>query len=647
MTTIAALNVRLGMDASNFSQGVNLARNEVSKVSQILRDTIPAHIKMRRELDLLEKAFSKSGQQTKTYAAAVQTVIDKYTPLTAKYKAAAAAQKELEKAQAEAAAKAARTAAEGQRLTLAMLSAQERHNRSVSEYNRLLKAGAIDHVTYRRAIEQSKKSLEGINSATVAGTTATGEMLGKLKILAATYLGFQTITKSIKLATEVEDATVAFEVLTGSVNDGKVLFDQIRRFAAESPVTFSNAAQAARTLMSFGVEAQRIEPTLRMMSDVVGGNNERFKMLSLAFAQMSAAGRLMGQDLLQMINAGFNPLMQIAKDMAKQFGGLANDYMPGLKKSMEEGEISAERVSKAFADATAEGGMFNGMTERLAETMGGKLNIALSDLEKAGAAAGQAIAPLVIAMTDGFSESNSVLNGMVFTVEKFADGVGLAAAMAKDLYTDISTLSLGTTEATDKFLDMIRLRDMRRSREQENQGEGQFETQANQAAAAQALTEKQRKARAEAAEAEKKQQAELAKQHAKTAADRIKEIEKIRKASEAAFTRDVENALAAAKAHFASQKKADQDRRDQITKGPQAADVGSAEAARIIAEQRNAQLANRMVPQRETTQEELVAKTKELLIAQAAEAKRQAELLIAVKAATAAMLDTRPKLFRG
>jgi hypothetical protein len=54
-----------------------------------------------------------------------------------------------------------------------------------------------------------------------------------------------------------------------------------------------------------------------------------------------------------------------------------------------------------------------------------------------------------------------------------------------------------------------------------------------------------------------------------------------------------------------------------------------------------------MVPQRETTQEELVAKTKELLIAQAAEAKRQAELLIAVKAATAAMLDTRPKLFRG
>jgi tape measure domain-containing protein len=395
--------------------------------------------------------------------------------------------------------------------------------------------------------------------------------------------------------------------------------------------------------MSFGVEAQRIQPILRMLSDVTGGNNERFKMLTLAFAQMSAAGRLMGQDLLQMINTGFNPLQQISK--------MTGESLVDLKKRMEDGGISADEVTRAFEAATAEGGMFNGMTERLAETMGGKLNIALSDLEKAGAAAGQAIAPLIIALTDGFSESNSVLNGLVFLIEKFSDGVGFAVAQAKDLYTTMATLGRGDAMATDEFLDMVRFRDMRRAREQareqEQQGEGQFETQAKASAAAQVMTEKQRQAIAKAAEAQKKQQADLAKQQAKYAADRMKEIEKIRKASEAAFTRDVQNATAAAKAYFASQRKADQDRRDQITKGPQAADVGSAEAARIIAEQRNMQLAGRMVPEREVKQDELIAKTKELLIAQAAESKRQAELLTAMKEATRTMLDTRPKLFRG
>jgi tape measure domain-containing protein len=543
------------MDASNFSQGVNLARNEVAKVTSIMRQSVPATEKLRAETALLDKAFSATGKQSKEYANALAFLNRKY--------------------------------------------------------------GEVQ-------------------------TTQTG-MMGQLKQMAAAYVGFHTVTKSIKLAIEIEDANVAFEVLTGSVNDAKVLFEQVRRFAAASPITFSNAAQATRTLMSFGVEAQRIQPILRMLSDVTGGNNERFKFLTLAFAQMSAAGRLMGQDLLQMINAGFNPLQQISKT--------TGESLIDLKKRMEDGGISADEVTKAFEAATAEGGMFNGMTERLAETMGGKLNIALSDLEKAGAAAGQAIAPLVIAMTDGFSESNSVLNGLVFLVEKFADGAGFAAANVKDAYTLMTTLDISKMEALGKHLDMIRVRDMRRAREQareqQGQGEGQFETQAKAAATAQAMTEKQRQAIAKADEAQQKQQAELAKQQAKYAADRIKEIEKIRKASEAAFTRDVQNATAAAKAYFANQRKADQDRRDQITKGPQAADVGSAEAARIIAQQRNAQLANRVVPQRETTQEELVAKTKELLIAQAAEAKRQAELLTAVKEATRTMLDTRPKLFRG
>jgi tape measure domain-containing protein len=523
-----------------------------------------------------------------------------------------------------------------------MLSAQERHNRSVGEYNRLLKAGAIDHVTYRRAVEQSRVSLEGANAATVAGSSATGAMLGKLKILAATYLGFQTITKSIKLATEVEDATVAFEVLTGSVNDAKVLFQQVRDFAAASPITFSNAAQATRTMMSFGIEAQAIQKNLRMLSDVTGGNNERFKMLTLSFSQMTAAGRLMGQDLLQMINAGFNPLQQISKK--------TGESLVDLKKRMEDGGISAQEVTQAFADATAEGGMFNGMTERLAETMGGKLNIAMSDLEQAGVKLGQAIGPLIISMTDGFQQNKSILNDIIYLVEKFADGLGWALAIMKDMINAAKNMDFGAEwEATNKHLDMIAKRDRDRAREQANgqQGEGQFETQAKAAAAEQAMTEKQRQAIAEAAEAQKKQQADLAKQQAKYAADRIKEIEKIRKASEAAFARDVENATEAAKAYFENQRKADQDRRDQITKGPQAADVGSAEAARIIAEQRNAQLANRVVPQREAKQDELIAKTKELLIAQAAESKRQAELLTAVKEATRTMLDTRPKLFRG
>ena len=74
------------------------------------------------------------------------------------------------------------------------------------------------------------------------------------------------------------------------------------------------------------------------------GNNSRFQLLSLAFSQMSATGRLMGQDLNQMINAGFNPLQEIAKKTGKSIGE--------LKDEMGKGAISAKMVEDAMASAT-------------------------------------------------------------------------------------------------------------------------------------------------------------------------------------------------------------------------------------------------------------------------------------------------------
>ena len=70
---------------------------------------------------------------------------------------------------------------------------------------------------------------------------------------------------------------------------------------------------------------------------------------------MTASGRLMGQDLLQMINAGFNPLSEISRKTGKSIGV--------LKEEMEKGKISAEMVTQAFYSATQAGGQFHGMTD--------------------------------------------------------------------------------------------------------------------------------------------------------------------------------------------------------------------------------------------------------------------------------------------
>lgn len=97
-------------------------------------------------------------------------------------------------------------------------------------------------------------------------------------------------------------------------------------------------------------------PNIKALGDIAMGDRNKLNSLTLAFSQMTASGRLMGQDLLQMINAGFNPLSEISRKTGKSIGV--------LKEEMEKGKISAEMVTQAFYSATQAGGQFHGMTER-------------------------------------------------------------------------------------------------------------------------------------------------------------------------------------------------------------------------------------------------------------------------------------------
>lgn len=155
----------------------------------------------------------------------------------------------------------------------------------------------------------------------------------------------------------------SFGVLLGNGAKASTMLSEIKQYNIESPLSLNGISQAAQLLLGFNVDAEKVMPTLRQLGDISMGSTERFQSLALAFAQMSAAGKLMGQDLLQMINAGFNPLQEISKNTGKS--------LIELRKEMENGSISSEMVAQAFASATSEGGKFYGMTEKQAQGIKG------------------------------------------------------------------------------------------------------------------------------------------------------------------------------------------------------------------------------------------------------------------------------------
>lgn len=169
----------------------------------------------------------------------------------------------------------------------------------------------------------------------------------------------------VNVRKEIESYEISFRTLLASQDKADALFGSLREFAAKTPMQLGDLAKGAQTLLGFGIEAEKIMPTLKQIGDISMGNADKFGSLTLAFAQMSSTGKLMGQDLLQMINAGFNPLAIIAEQTGKSIGD--------LKKDMEQGAVSAEMVAEAFKLATSEGGMFYGMLEQQGQGLAGAI----------------------------------------------------------------------------------------------------------------------------------------------------------------------------------------------------------------------------------------------------------------------------------
>lgn len=233
----------------------------------------------------------------------------------------------------------------------------------------------------KKAADAEKQGADKATEAIVRTDSAAKELGGSLRKagdegaagfdkLAKYAAGFFTLQKAAEFGKkifevrgEIQSLQTSFETLVGNKQQAEGLFNSIREFATSTPMQLKDLAGAAQTMMSFNIPVEQIMENLKALGDVSMGDAQKFQSLSLAFSQMSATGKLMGQDLLQMINAGFNPLATMSEKTGKSISE--------LKDEMSKGAISADMVRQAFIDATSEGGKFNGMLEAQSKTLRG------------------------------------------------------------------------------------------------------------------------------------------------------------------------------------------------------------------------------------------------------------------------------------
>ena len=395
--TINIANIKVGYDIEELKKNGQFTRGELSAITRTVKSAETPFQKMAKDVALLDRAFAAGGISATTYNQAVDALAKKHG---------------LEAVYANSAAEAERRKSEADKVA----------TKTTKEL-----AKASEEAT-RKSASLAAAEQAAIAKQQAAAMAANQQTMNSLKGLIGGYIGLSAaiggIRASVKIAAEMEQTKIAFGVMMGSTADAKKALEDFKKLDIQSPINFADFAKAGKTMLQFGVNANQLTPVLSQLSAISLGNSEQFQSLALAFGQVQANGRLMGQEVLQMVNAGFNPLQEISRTT-----GIS---MVELKKQMEAGGISAEMVAKAFQTATEAGGRFYGMNQQLEQSLAGQLAKLQSDIQAMAIQIGTSLMPAVRELVDLLKTPIKIFGGMTsFYIEKLTNGMTALAYLAQ------------------------------------------------------------------------------------------------------------------------------------------------------------------------------------------------------------------------
>lgn len=286
--------------------------------------------------------------------------------------------------------------------------------------------------SFKTTLAQSEKSLKDFSDNAIK--------IGKSLSLAITTPFLLIGTAAVKSASDIETLQASFEVLLGSGSKAKQLLGDLKQFAGVTPFETKDLADSAKILLQFGINGDKILPTLKQIGDISLGSSEKMKSIALVFGQITSTGRLMGQDLLQLIGNGFNPLNEISKK--------TGESMAALKDRMADGRISADEVAAAFKSATEKGGLFFEGTKKLGETFAGKLSTLKDDATTLAMSFADILMPVLKDLVASLSNAVAWFNNLDHPTKEMILQLGLVAASIGPVILVIGELGKALTLLT-------------------------------------------------------------------------------------------------------------------------------------------------------------------------------------------------------
>src|SRR5690606_24147213 len=161
----------------------------------------------------------------------------------------------------------------------------------------------------------------------------------------------------------------ALTTLLGGAQQANAQMDKLDAFARTSPFAKTTFITAQQQMLAFGIESKKVIPYLDAIQEAVaaaGGSNQQLGEIAFIMAQISSAGKITAQDLMQFGQRGVNAAELIGSQMGKTGAEIRQQITAGTLGADQALDALAAGMKEKFDGASANVKMtFSGAIDRV------------------------------------------------------------------------------------------------------------------------------------------------------------------------------------------------------------------------------------------------------------------------------------------
>ena len=204
----------------------------------------------------------------------------------------------------------------------------------------------------------------GVRRANASMDSFGKKVIGTVTKVAAALGGLQFFKTGIGLASQLQQDIIAIKTFTGSVESANELLQEIRDFAASTPFQLNDLIAATKTLLAFGVSADKVKGTLFVLGNLAAASGANIGDLAQIFGKIKSQGKLTTETLNQLAERGIPVISALA----------AHFKVPeeAIAEMVRKGQISFNDFEASMNSLAGEGGQFGNLMAEQADTLAGK-----------------------------------------------------------------------------------------------------------------------------------------------------------------------------------------------------------------------------------------------------------------------------------